>query len=239
MRIAIIPARANSKRIVGKCIKAFNGKPIIAWPILAALKSKCFDKVIVSTDSKEIIAIAKEHGAEAPFIRPPELADDFTPIPPVIRHAIQTLSASGMKIDQVCCIYATAPLLQPAYLQQGLAALTNDETVHYAFSANRFSFPIQRALKQLSTGGVEPFDAKSIAMRSQDLEEAFHDAGQFVWGTSNAWNSSAPIFTPSSRMIVLPNHLVQDIDTLEDWHRAELLHQLILQEQICEDSISR
>lgn len=239
MRVAIIPARANSKRIVGKCIKAFNGKPIIAWSILAAIESKCFDKVIVSTDSEAISQVAKDYGAETPFVRPAELADDFTPIPPVITHAIKTLCQSGLKLDHVCCVYATAPLLQPEFLRQGLAALSADSANQYAFSATRFSFPIQRALRQLPTGGVAPFDAKSISMRSQDLEEAFHDAGQFVWGTSDAWLNNAPIFAPTSRMIVLPNHLVQDIDTLEDWHRAELLHRLILQGEASENSISR
>jgi N-acylneuraminate cytidylyltransferase len=159
------------------------------------------------------------------------LSDDFTPIPPVIVHAIEELQSSGEKIDNVCCVYATAPLLQPLYLKEGLDKLLEQTDVKYAFSATRFSFPIQRAIRKLANSGVSPYDEQNIAKRSQDLEETYHDAGQFVWGTVDAWLSSLPIFAAHSRMIELPNHLVQDIDTLEDWHRAELLHKLITEER--------
>ncbi|WP_102795736.1 pseudaminic acid cytidylyltransferase [Bowmanella denitrificans] len=221
--IAIIPARGGSKRIPKKNIKAFCGKPLIAYSIEAAKASGLFSKIVVSTDCPKITDIARQYGAEVPFIRPPELSDDFTGTTPVVRHAIDYLRNQGIQPEYVCCIYSTAPLLQAIYLQQGLHQLQQNLDKCFAFSVTSFAFPIQRAIRVLADGGVEAINSKLIGQRSQDLEEAYHDAGQFYWGRTSAWLEGQRMFAPHSLPIVLPRHLVQDIDTPEDWQRAELL----------------
>lgn len=232
MNVAIIPARGGSKRIPRKNIKRFHDKPMIAYPIQAAIDSECFDRIIVSTDDDEIAAIAVEYGAEVPFIRPQELADDYVGTTPVIRHALKELSLSGCKVDYCCCIYATTPLLTPEILKQGFQILKCESELDYVFSAARFSFPIQRALVKIGETGVKPFDRTSIPKRSQDLTPTYHDAGQFYWGKTKAFlDENSQVFGPNSSMLVLPNHLVQDIDTEEDWQRAELLFSIMQREK--------
>jgi N-acylneuraminate cytidylyltransferase len=222
MRIAVIPARGGSKRIPRKNIKLFHGKPMIAWSIEAALNSACFDRVIVSTDDEEIAAISVQYGADAPFIRPKNLSDDFTGTIPVINHAITWLRESGFDVDNVCCIYATAPFILPEDLQRGLKAL-KETNASYAFAVTSYAFPIQRALRRTDGGRVEMLYPENFSVRSQDLEEAWHDAGQFYWGKASAWLSEEPLFSEVSVPILLPRHRVQDIDTPEDWVRAEWL----------------
>ena len=226
MRIAVIPARGGSKRIPRKNIKLFCGKPIIAWSIEAALKCDEIDKVIVSTDDIEIAEVALKFGAEVPFLRPNELADDFTPTIPVIQHSIDWCTKQGLSIDAVCCIYATAPFVSTSDLQSGYSILTAGQ-VDYAFSVASYAFPIQRALKQGAEGRLEMFYPEHLNTRSQDLEDAWHDAGQFYWGKTDAWLESRPIFTSKSVPVILPRHRVQDIDTVEDWVRAELMFKSI------------
>lgn len=228
MKIAIIPARGGSKRIPRKNIRDFCGKPMLAYSITTAIKSQCFDRVIVSTEDQEIAEVALAYGAEVPFIRPLALADDYTGTRPIVKHAIEQLLASGDIPQFCCCIYPTAPLLQPESLQQALHTLQLDPDVEFVFSAARFSFPIQRALLQTTSGGVTPFDPASILKRSQDLPATYHDAGQFYWGKTACWlDPLASSFSERSRMQVLPDHLVQDIDTEEDWYRAELLYKIL------------
>ncbi len=230
MRVAIIPARGGSKRIPRKNIKDFCGQPMLAYPIQAALKSGCFERVLVSTDDNEIADIARQYGAEVTATRPAELADDHTGTSAVIRYELQQLIQQGSTISHCCCLYATTPLLSAAILQQAWQQLSNVPELHYVFSAARFSFPIQRALLQTASG-VVPFDKNSIGKRSQDLPATFHDAGQFYWGRTEAWLGQQAIFGENSKMWLLPDHLVQDIDTADDWHRAELLYKLLQQEQ--------
>ncbi|MBM3106683.1 pseudaminic acid cytidylyltransferase [Pseudomonas sp. V1] len=220
MRLAVIPARGGSKRIPRKNIKMFCGKPMIAWSIEAALASGCFDKVIVSTDDDEIVAVARAWGAEVPFVRPKSLADDHTGTLPVIRHAIEFIQSTGVTLDQVCCIYATAPFVTPRDLQSGCEALSQSGA-SYAFSIASYAFPIQRAIRLDAKGRVSMFQSEHFATRSQDLEDAYHDAGQFYWGKTSAWKAELPLFTQDSIGISLPRHRVQDIDTPEDWERAE------------------
>lgn len=222
MKVAVIPARGGSKRIPRKNIKEFCGKPMIAYSIEAALQSGCFDKIIVSTDDSEIAQVAKSYGAEVPFIRPKELSNDYTGTIPVIRHAIEWLVEHGVDTNLVCCLYATAPFVTAEHLQQGLQQL-EDNNAAYAFTVTSYAFPIQRAIKLNPELGVEMFDANNFNTRSQDLEEAYHDAGQFYWGKTEAWLSEKMIFGPESTAVILPRHRVQDIDTPEDWERAEWL----------------
>lgn len=220
MKLAIIPARGGSKRIPRKNIKPFCGKPMIAWSIEAAQESGCFDRVIVSTDDAEIAEVARQYGAEVPFMRPLELSDDHTGTIPVIRHAIETINSQGRSVEQACCLYATAPFIQAEDLRRGLELLQGSGG-NYAFSVTSYAFPIQRAIRLTPEGRVEMFNPEYFNTRSQDLEEAYHDAGQFYWGRADAWLQGKMIFSPASLPVMLPRYRVQDIDTPEDWVRAE------------------
>lgn len=222
MRLAIIPARGGSKRIPHKNIKDFCGKPIIAYSIETAIQSNLFDKVIVTTDDIEIAQVAEQYGAEIPFMRPKELSDDFTGTVPVIAHAINSMRELGHNVEEVCCIYATAPFILAEDLKHGFKLLS-DYQADYVFSCTSFPFPIQRAVKLSQENSVSMFSPEFEQTRSQDLEEAYHDAGQFYWGTSEAFCLAKPIFNGNSRAVILPRSRVQDIDTLEDWDRAEWL----------------
>lgn len=227
MRLAVIPARGGSKRIPRKNIKLFCGRPMIAWSISAATESGCFDRVIVSTDDAEIAEIAKGQGAEVPFLRPSELSNDYTPTIPVIAHAVDWQNANGARAAEVCCVYATAPFVTATDLSRGLDILL-ESRVDFAFSVTTYSSPIQRALKIRNDNRVEMFDPEQFETRTQDLEEAWHDAGQFYWGRADAWLTGKPLFGPHAAPVILPRHLVQDIDTPEDWQRAELLFQTMV-----------
>lgn len=215
MRIALIPARGGSKRIPRKNIRPFLGKPMIGWPIAAALKSELFDRVVVSTEDAEIAQIAQQMGAEVPFIRPNNLADDFTPTRDVIVHTIETLG----NVEQLCCIYATAAFVTADHLQAAHAMLTGD----FVFAAASFAHPVQRAMIKRPNGGVEMLYPEHAGTRSQDLPEAFHDAGQFYWGKAEAFTARRPMFGPASTPYILDRRAVQDIDTPEDWLVAEAM----------------
>ncbi len=222
--IAIIPARGGSKRIPRKNIKDFFGKPLIAYSIETALKSKLFERVIVSTDDDEIAKISKQYGAEVPFIRPKELSDDFTNVEDVILHTLNQLENNGEKYNFCCTIYATAPLLQEQYLREGLEALKNTNAIN-SFGATSMPFPIQRTFK-IKNDRCQMFTPEYFQSRSQDLEEAYQDAGQFFWSKINE-KSDDIFFGKDSIPIILPRTLVQDIDTLEDWQRAEIMYEVI------------
>lgn len=222
MRLCVIPARGGSKRIPRKNIKIFGGQPLISWSINAALQSGCFSRVIVSTDDAEISEVAKAYGAEVPFIRPSDLSDDYTGTIPVIAHAIDWQNAHGQQVSEACCIYATAPFIQADDIERGLTTLFNCGA-DYAFSVTHYAFPIQRAIRKTLNQRVEMFQPQHLNTRSQDLEEAWHDAGQFYWGRASAWLEQKPLFGPDATPVPLPRHRVQDIDTPEDWARAELM----------------
>lgn len=231
MKLAVIPARGGSKRIPRKNIKPFCGKPMIAWSIEAALKSQCFDRIIVSTDDEEIAEVAQTHGAEVPFVRPLDLSDDHAGTTAVIAHAVKWQQQNGQAPDAVCCLYATAPFVQTTDLQRGLQVL-QDTGSDYAFSVTSYAFPIQRALRMTSDHRVDMFQPGYFNTRSQDLEEAWHDAGQFYWGHAQAWLANKPLFSRDSAPVILPRHRVQDIDTSEDWERAEWLFKAMIQAQV-------
>ncbi|UCR86014.1 pseudaminic acid cytidylyltransferase [Pseudomonas chlororaphis] len=222
--MALIPARGGSKRIPRKNLKPFDGVPMIARSIATALDSGLFDQVLVSTEDPEIAELARACGASVPFMRPMELADDFTGTGPVIVHALNALRERGETFDYACCIYATAPLLQLRYLRQGLAALEAHPEKSFAFSVCSFAFPVQRALTLDEQGALTSLYPEFRNTRSQDLPPAYQDAGQFYWGRSEAWLRGDLVFSPLSLPVILPRHLVQDIDTEEDWLRAEYLY---------------
>jgi N-acylneuraminate cytidylyltransferase len=226
MNVAIIPARGGSKRIPRKNIREFCGKPMIVWSIEAALHSGVFDRVIVSTDDEETAQIAMKHGADVPFRRPHELANDHAGTLPVIRHAVEWMVDRGCAFDHACCIYATAPLLDLKYLREAFDLLKSTPQTDFVFAATRFEFPIFRALKLGSGNQASLFWPEYETARSQDLPAAYHDAGQFYWGTKNAWLEKERILSSTTRAVILPNSLVQDIDTPEDWEHAELKFKL-------------
>lgn len=222
MKLAVIPARGGSQRIPRKNIRPFSGKPIIAWSIEAALDSDCFDRVIVSTDDAEIADVARACGAEVPFVRPAALADHLTATMPVVRHAIETLSVEGEAPVLVCCLYATAPFVTGYDLREGLR-LVQQPGCEFAFPVVRYSHPIERALRLDADGHLQMLEPQRFATRSQDLPAKYHDAGQFYWGRRDAWLSAERIFGPTAAALILPAHRVQDIDTFEDWQRAEMM----------------
>ena len=223
MKIAVIPARGGSKRIPRKNIKYFCGKPMIAWSIDVAKMSGLFDHIIVSTDDVEIVEVAKQWGAETPFMRPDELSNDYAGTTEVIAHATQWALDQGLDVDAVCCIYATAPFVQVEDLQRGLEALESGDWA-YAFTATDFAAPIFRAFKQSADGGIEMFFPEHFSTRSQDLPTALHDAGQFYWGRPSAWMEDKRIFDRHSVPVIIPRWRVQDIDDQDDWIRAEMIY---------------
>lgn len=230
MRLAVIPARGGSKRVPRKNIRPFCGRPMIAWSIDAAIESGCFDRVVVSTDDAEIAKVAEGLGAEVPFMRPPHLADDMTATRPVIAHAVESLVPESDGNDLVCCLYATAPFVRPEDLRAGLERLLRGDA-GYVFPVTTFAFPIQRALRMRTDGRISMFDPRHFGTRSQDLEEAWHDAGQFYWASARQWRLDEPLYGPKAAVIPVPRYRVQDIDTEEDWATAELLFRAIRLEE--------
>lgn len=228
MNIAIIPARGGSKRIPRKNIKLFDGKPIIAHVIERALESGCIDRVIVSTDDDEIADVARSYGAEVPFLRPADLADDYATTAVVISHALNWLIEAGQKPDFACVMYATAPFIRADVLSESFSLLKAAPHKKFCFGVAEFPAPIQRAFKISSSGDVEMFQPEYFNSRSQDLEKAYHDAGQFYWGTTDGYLDSKGMFSSDSIPYVLPCHQVQDIDSLDDWTRAEALYQVMM-----------
>ena len=226
MRIAVIPARGGSKRIPRKNIKDFCGKPMIVWALEVAKASSLFDHIIVSTDDAEIAKVAESWGAKVPFVRPAELANDHAGTTDVIAHATRWVLDQGWPVNAVCCIYATAPFVQAQDLKQGLEALETGNWA-YAFSVTGYASPILRAFRERPEGGLEMFFPDQFEKRSQDLPVALHDAGQFYWGRPDSWLSLKRLFERHSTPVLIPKWRVQDIDSEDDWKRAELLYQIL------------
>lgn len=223
MNVAIIPARIGSKRIPKKNIKIFHGKPIIAYSIQSALETRLFSRVIVSTDSQELAEIAITYGAEVPFIRPAELSDDFTGTDAVVLHALNWLIDHGEDIQHACCIYATAPFIDATFIRNGLDLLKKKNATS-AFSVTTYPYPIYRSLKITENGRLRMIWPDYMNVRSQDLSEAYHDAGQFYWADVKKYLIEKKFFSKDAIPVVLPRYLVQDIDTAEDWQRAEAMY---------------
>lgn len=221
MTLCVIPARGDSKRIPRKNVRDFMGRPMIEWSIAAAQDAACFEQIVVSTDDDDIAEVALAAGAQVPFRRDASLAQDTTPTQPVIADAAARLGASSD--TPVCCLYATAPFVLGSDLAQGLELLQR-ESARFVVSVTTFAFPIQRALRRSESGAIEMIDPAQMLTRSQDLEEGWHDAGQFYWARASDWaDPRAGIFADGAYGMPLPRSRVQDIDTQEDWDRAELL----------------
>lgn len=221
-RLAVIPARGGSKRIPGKNIRLFAGKPMIVWSIEAALRCGIFDRIIVSTDDEAIADVAREAGADVPFMRPPELSDDHTATIPVIAHAIEAMAEQGFDATEICCLYATAPFVSADDIQKAYEAFTQGNW-RYCFTVTDFPAPVFRSFEILENGSVQMFWPENFTVRSQDLPQAYHDAGQFYWGKKEAWLSGDKLFAEYAHGFRIPRWRVQDIDTPDDWERAELM----------------
>ncbi len=195
---------------------------MIAWSIEAAKASKLFDHIIVSTDDAEIAEVAKAWGAEVPFMRPAELANDFAGTGAVVKHATQWALENFGSVEFVCTLYATAPFVRPGDLKAGFELMINNQK-DIAFTVTSFPFPIQRAIRINVQGDISMFQPEHLMTRSQDLEPAYHDAGQFYWARTEAVLNEVPAFSKAAAALILPRQQVQDIDTEEDWERAELM----------------
>ena len=223
MKLRVIPARGGSKRIPRKNIKKFCGQSIIIYSIKTAMKSGCFDHIVVSTDDIKIANIAKSFGASVPFLRPKKLANDYVGVIPVVKHAIEWFNSQMQSPSEVCCVYPTAPFLKPISIRKGYNQMKRTGA-DYCFTATSFDYPIQRAIQISVDNRVKMLNPKYIKTRSQDLKKVYHDAGQFYWGKAKSWITEKPLFSKNATAYILPRYLVQDIDTLEDWTRAELMY---------------
>ncbi len=225
LTVAVIPARGGSKRIPGKNIRTFFGQPIISYSIAAAFQAGVFDRVLVSTDSPTIAEVARSYGAETPFLRPAEISDDVTGVDDVLLHAASWLTEHVGAVEALCCIYATAPFVQAEYLRLGLDVLrrTGAQSV---ISVTSFASPVFRALREDEDGNLGMIWPEYYAASSNELPEALHDAGQFMWLLADAFARTRQLFPASTRGVRLPRHLVQDMDTPEDWKRAELMYRV-------------
>ncbi|BBP43085.1 pseudaminic acid cytidylyltransferase [Thiosulfativibrio zosterae] len=231
MKIAIIPARGGSKRIPRKNIKDFCGKPIIAYPIQAALESELFDQVVVSTDDDGIVEVAKSFGAKLPFKRPKSLADDHAATAPVIIHAIEWYESQGVEIEEVCFLYPCTPFVTAKLLQSAYAEWKSSDAA-YCFSVCEFASAPQRALKLNNDGRLESLYPQYRGARTQDLDRAFFDAGQFYFVNPDVYKKRTPIHSPASLPYIIPKYLAHDIDTLADWQLAEMFYRFLQNENI-------
>ena len=216
--LALIPARGGSKRIANKNIKSFAGKPIIGWTIEKAFKTKLFKSVIVSTDDKKIAEVSKNFGAEIAYPRPASISDDQSTVVEVVKHCIEELEKSGEHYDYVVLLYATAPLMDENDIIKATEDLCEQE---FRVSVNEYSYPIQRALR-LERNEIKMFEPLNFKKRSQDLEPFFHDAAQFIIGSSQMWKTKTPFVDGVTRPFIVPKYRVQDIDNEDDWYEAEL-----------------
>jgi pseudaminic acid cytidylyltransferase len=225
--LAVIPARGGSKRIPRKNIRPFLGKPMIAWSIEAAKSSQLFEHIIVSTDDEDIAKVALQHGASVPFMRSEELANDYIGTTPVVSHATKWALDQGFDIEAVCCIYATAPFIQIEDIIRGWEVLKSGQW-DYTFAVTDFAAPIFRSFSQTDEGGLKMFFPENLTKRSQDLPVALHDAAQFYWGKSKSWIEGKDIFGQKSSPVIIPRWRVQDIDTEDDWMRAEIIAPIVM-----------
>lgn len=226
MNVAIIPARGGSKRIPGKNIRPFCGRPMISYPIEAALAAGRFERVIVSTDCPQVAEVALTHGAEVPFTRPAELSNDVAPTMPVIRHALEWLRESGCVVDLAFCIYATAPFVLPSDLRIAVDQLDSNLPLDFVLAVSEFKSAPQRAMIEMN-GLLKFAEPENALKRSQDLPDSFHDAGLFFGGQADKVLNCETTVDGNCAAIRIPRDRAQDIDTEDDWKFAERLYQLM------------
>lgn len=226
MKLAVITARGGSKRIPRKNIRNFCGKPIIAYSIQTVIESGCFDEIMVSTDDEEIATIARHYGAKIPFMRSKQAANDQATTAEVLLEVLGEYRKRDVKFDLMCCIYPTAPFVTPENLEKGLNILLDNTHMNAVIPVARFSYPIQRALRIID-GCVSLFQPEHLLTRSQDLEPAYHDAGQFYWVRVAEFYKSRSLMGPGTAALILPEWQVQDVDNEGDWVIAELKYKML------------
>ena len=230
MRLAIITARGGSKRIPRKNIREFCGKPIIAYSIQSALQSNCFDEVMVSTDDAEIAEVAQKWGAKIPFMRSIKTATDFATTSEVLIEVLQEYKRRDYHPEWACCLYPTAPFITSTCLSDSFNMLCKNNQMDALIPVTRFSYPIQRALR-LIDGKISMFQSEHLSTRSQDLEPAYHDAGQFYWFQVEKFLKTQQILGQHTGAFILPEWQVQDIDNEDDWMLAEMKYRMILEKK--------
>ena len=230
--LVVIPARGGSRRIPGKNVKQICGQSMIYWPLMEL--KKCFEaeNIIVSTDSLRVKSVVEQKGLSVPFIRPQNLSDDFTGTVPVVTHALNWFEGNVKPVDFVLTIYPTAVFLDLEDIFCALNILREDPNCDTAMSAMTFPYPIQRAVYENSEGYAEMFDAECYHMRSQDLVEAKHDAGQFYLSRSSAVRRGALLTDSNVKLCTLKRGSVVDIDTPEDFDLAEARLSLLKKKEL-------
>lgn len=227
MRICIIPARGGSKRIPNKNIKNFNGFPIISYSIKAALESKLFDTVIVSTDSAQIAQISTDYGADVPFIRPDKISCDFSTLFDVMSHAVDYYNTNQIKLSDICCLLPTAPLISKNILIKTFEKYSLNKS-KFLLTVAKYRSPVMRSFTLNQKNQILMSNKNNFSKRSQDLKDFYHDAGILYWGSESLFKNKKNYFQDSIAYL-LPSFLVQDIDDFDDWIFAELMHKLIME----------
>lgn len=227
--VAILTARGGSKRIPRKNIRDFLGKPILSYPIAAALASGCFQEVMVSTDDAEIADVARKWGACVPFLRSAKTSDDFSTTADVLKEVLAEYARRNREFEAACCIYPTAALVTPARLHEGMQTLLDDAALESVVPVLRFGYPIQRALR-IEHGRLAMFQPEHLNCRSQDLVPAYHDAGQWYWFRTAAFLHSGQLFGVACGPVILDETEAQDIDHEADWKLAEMKYRLFREE---------
>ncbi len=218
-KVAIITARGGSKRIPRKNIRDFCGKPILAYSIEAALASGIFDEVMVSTEDSEIAGIAERYGAEVPFLRSAQTADDYATTAEVLMEVFAQYKSIGRQFQSACCIYPTAPFITAQKLRRAMALL-EEENTDSVIPVTAFSFPPMRGM-YIRKGKLQYHHPEYAIRRSQDIETMYHDCGQFYCFKTESLLKEKKLVTEHTRALIMPEQEVQDIDTLEDWAIAE------------------
>ena len=224
--VALILARGGSKRIKGKNYKKFKGVPAISGTIKKLKKSKIFNRIIVSTNSRKIMKISRKAGAETPFKRPKNLSGDYIPDRPVVKHCIKFLNDRNYKFSFLCLVYPVNPFLRIFDLKKGLLKVKRKKE-GYVFSAVKYQFPFFRSFIFLKKKMKMIFE-KYYKKRSQDLKQIFCDAGQFYWGSKKTWINEKKRFSKNSDIIEIPQWRYHDIDTPDDWKKAEKIIEINL-----------
>ena len=225
-RLAVMPARGGSKRIPKKNIRDFCGKPIIAYSILAAKESGCFDTVMVSTDSVEIAEVAKQYGAEVPFQRSDENANDTATISDVLKEVLMDYESQGKRLEEVCCLFPTAPFVTAERIREAFSTLEKNPEADTVMPVVKFSYPPQRGLV-IENGSLIMQHPEYGKIRSQDLEPLYHDAGQFLCFRVASFQESGDLMKTRLAPLVLSELEVQDIDDETDWKLAELKYRFL------------
>lgn len=226
-RLAVIPARGGSKRIPNKNIRDFCGKPMITHVLSAARGSGLFSTIHVSTESQSIHDVVTELGHPPDFPRPEELADDHTPIMPVLRHVAQEYARRGLNFDEIWLLMACAPLIEAQDLCSAAVLFREAGGQQPLLAVSEYPAPIEWAFRREANGALTPVQAGMFAVRSQDLEKRYFDAGSFAaFPSARVLESQGAGSDNGFIGYVLPKGTAIDIDDEQDWQLAEAIYRV-------------